>query len=168
MSTPSPRIWVGIDPGWGGGIAVLGENDTPAYLEPMPETEQSIWHTIAAFLADKPATSVVVGIEKVGGFIGTRPGGGPHRNLASGHSMFKFGHAYGLVRMACVAADFPPEDVTPRAWQKAAGVECKVKGESQHKFKARIRDRARVLFPGVKITLDTADALLIARYLRGK
>lgn len=107
-------------------------------------------------------------LEKVGGFIGTRPGGGVHRNLASGHTMFKFGWCYGAIRMALASHGYlvRTTHVTPQVWQKAIGVACKTKGESQNSFKNRLKDRAIELFPNVKVTLKNADALLLAHYCK--
>lgn len=167
MSTPSPRIFAGIDPGWSGGIALIA-SDGGVKLIPMPDTEDGML-MVAMALKDLGILEGIessVYIEKVGGFIGTRPGGGEHRNLASGHSMFKFGHAYGAIRMACVAAGLPPREVTPQTWQKALGIRPKEKGESQASHKRRIKEKAGELFPTAKVTLKTADALCIAEYAR--
>lgn len=170
MPRNEDRVYVGIDPGWGGAIAVICGDVT---VTPIPENEYDLFQVIHDLInfGDVYRSRPKVILEKVGGFIGTRPGGGAHRNLASGHTMFKFGWCYGAIRMALAATHTIDEDkdvvhVTPQVWQKAIGVACKTKGESQNSFKNRLKDRAIELFPDVKVTLKNADALLLAHYCK--
>lgn len=126
-------------------------------------------------------------VEKVGGFI---PGerGGSGMTGQPGSAMFKFGQSYGTLRMAAIGNGVDLSEVTPQAWQKALSIpprrrhtgtaphvvtkgknrgktiQKKVGGESDTEFKNRLKARAQELFPGVKVTLATADALLLAEY----
>jgi hypothetical protein len=59
--------------------------------------------------------------------------------------------------MALTAAGIPFERVRPQAWQKAMG--CMSKGD-----KNITKRKAQELFPQIKVTHATADALLIATY----
>jgi hypothetical protein len=59
--------------------------------------------------------------------------------------------------MALTAAQIPFERVRPAAWQKALG--CLTGGD-----KNVSKRRAQELFPQLKVTHATADALLIAYY----
>ena len=166
MPRSDDRVYVGIDPGWGGAIAVISRGGVD--LVPITEDEGLLFERINIFDEIRDALKAHFVLEKVGGFIGTRPGGGAHRNLASGHTMFKFGWCYGAIRMALAASNMLERTthVTPQVWQKAIGVACKTKGESQNSFKNRLKDRAIELFPNVKVTLKNADALLLAHYCK--
>jgi Holliday junction resolvasome RuvABC endonuclease subunit len=72
-------------------------------------------------------------------------------------SAFTFGNGFGHLEMALTAAGIPFERVSPQRWQKALG--CLTKGD-----KNVSKRRAQELFPSMKITHATADALLIAYY----
>jgi hypothetical protein len=51
--------------------------------------------------------------------------------------------------------------VKPKEWQKACGVGGR-DGLNHSKWKQKLRDIAKARFPSIKVTLETADALLIA------
>lgn len=146
-------VFIGIDPGESGGIAVIGSSGDVISCVSMPETERDIYE----HLGETDPNSFAV-IEKVGGFIAGNP--------APGSAMFKFGRSYGGLRMALVACCIPFEEHTPQAWQKALGITPRNKDESKSQFKTRLKARAQQLFPGAKITLATADAVLIAEFCR--
>ena len=74
-------------------------------------------------------------------------------------SAFTFGQGFGHIEMALTAAGIPFERVSPQKWQKAMG--CLTKGD-----KNVSKRRAQELFPHLKVTHATADALLIAAYGR--
>ena len=61
--------------------------------------------------------------------------------------------------MALTAAGIPFERVRPQQWQKSLG--CLTKGD-----KNVTKRKAQELFPMMKVTHATADALLIAEYGR--
>jgi hypothetical protein len=156
-------VYLGIDPGEGGGLACLwvgnkGEQETT--LSPMPRTERDVWDWIheARGGDEGGLTPIYATIEKVGGYL--KGSGG---NIGS--AMFTFGRSYGSLRMALTAARIPFEDTPPAVWQKRVGVPP-VKGESKATHKNRLKARAQALFPQEKVTLATADALLLAEYTR--
>ena len=74
-------------------------------------------------------------------------------------SAFTFGQGYGALLMLLTCKGIPFEQVTPQKWQKAMG--CMSKGD-----KNVTKRRAQELFPNLKITHATADALLIGEYGR--
>ena len=74
-------------------------------------------------------------------------------------SAFTFGNGFGHLEMALTACGIAFERIRPQAWQKALG--CMTKGD-----KNVSKRRAQELFPTLKITHSTADALLIAEYGR--
>ncbi len=146
-------VFMGIDPGASGGIAVVHDGIVEAAS--MPKTERDVWEWINRW--SSPEMFAV--IEKVGGFIGV-----PH----PGSAMFKFGMSCGGLRMALTAAGVPYEDVTPQKWQKALGIPVRKKTESKGDHKNVLKAAAQRIFPKEKITLATADALLLVEYCRRK
>jgi hypothetical protein len=150
-------LYIGIDPGASGGLASVLSCGS-VVIESMPPTEQDVWEWFRSQRSFGPSITTFACIEQVGGFIAG--------NASPGSAMFKFGMSYGSLRMALVAAEIPFEAVTPQRWQKALGVVKRARDESKSDFKNRLKARAQQLFPREKITLATADALLIAEYCR--
>jgi hypothetical protein len=171
-------LYVGVDPGAGGGLAALTSYETAGGSRPwevvsfksMPDTELKAWSWFN-YLPHPHRRYAAV--EQVQGYIGN-----PH----PGSAMFNFGRSYGSLRMALVAAGFRFEDdpdpdwnpyqhdtaltVRPQVWQAGIGISSRKRSESKEAFKRRLKVVAEGLFPKLKITLATADALLIAEYLR--
>jgi crossover junction endodeoxyribonuclease RuvC len=136
---------MGLDPGWSGGVAIVGQDSN--YVEAIPFTGKTEWDIIESIehLADK---AEVCYLEKV------------HAMPAQGVcSVFKFGHNYGLVRAALYINGMVINEVTPQKWQSLLG--CLSKGN-----KNVTKTKAQQLYPGVKITHATADAILLAEYGR--
>lgn len=140
-------IFLGIDPGQSGGIAVLGLGANPAAWK-IPETERDVWASLYDLELDSFSQPVLAVIEAVHSM--------PKQGVASS---FKFGRSYGFLRGCLIASGIPFEEVTPQKWQKALG--CLSKGD-----KNTTKRRAQQLFPSLKITHATADALLLAEYAR--
>jgi len=142
---------IGIDPGKSGGIAVIADLVTGPHVDTckLSGTERDIYDALEPYcqwvLQGVPCKAY---IEKVH----ARPGQGVT-------SMFTFGRNYGFLRGLLIALGIPFEEVTPQKWQKAMG--CMSKGD-----KNVTKQKAQQLFPDLKITHATADALLIAEYGR--
>ena len=138
---------IGIDPGKGGGIAWI--SDGKPCVEKMPETLQDVWELVVDIGGGIESFSHVVAyIESV------------HSSPQMGvKSAFTFGNGFGHLEMALTAAGIPFERVSPQRWQKAMG--CMTRGD-----KNVSKRRAQELFPAMKVTHATADALLIAEYGR--
>lgn len=147
----STVTYIGVDPGQSGGIAFLRDGE-PARAVTMPATETDLWRLIVS--AYEPAVCVV---EKVGAT--------PQMGVVSA---FKFGQSVGLIRMACIAAGFRLEYVTPQKWQRHFGLIVKGRGLGQRDADKKNRNKAvaQQLFPELAITHALADALLIAEYGR--
>jgi DNA modification methylase len=122
----------------------------------MPATGRDL----VDWLREHTAGAIAV-IEKVGGYIGI---GG--RNVGPGPAMFKFGFSAGFAHGCLTALGIPHEEVAPKRWQQALGIPARRPAESKAQWKARLRGEAQRRFPNVKVTLATADALLIALYCR--
>lgn len=130
----------GIDPGINGGIAISSGDNMYAYK--MPETEKDICELILTY----PLKAIF--LESVHSM--------PGQGVASS---FKFGRGYGFLRGIITALEIPLHDVSPQKWQKFIG--CLTKGD-----KNVSKQKAQQLFPKLKITHATADAILIAEYGR--
>jgi hypothetical protein len=159
-------IYIGIDPGAGGGIAfivdppVLAALDVEVLALPMPATEQDILRMIREGFV----TGAVEGLKPRPAFavlerVWSMPG--------QGHSgAFKFGVSVGMLRMALSSVGIPFDEVLPRTWQKAMGV-VYPKGATDTQKKNITKRRAQQLFPGlINVTHAIADALLLAEFCR--
>ena len=147
------KVFIGIDPGRGGGLAFLTE-DRPGSngrLEvltvAMPPTERDIVDLLVMHAG--PAHAVIEHVWSI-------PGQG---------GAFAFGKNVGTILTALTAARIPFDQVIPRKWQKALGV-VYPKGATDTEKKNITKRRAQQLFPSVPVTHSTADALLIASYCR--
>ena len=143
---------IGVDPGKGGGIAWI--TDGKPCVEKMPETLQDLWELVDSIASvckyDNRSSCVRAYVEQVSS--------SPQMGVKSA---FTFGNGFGHLEMALTAAGIPFERVSPQRWQKAMG--CMTKGD-----KNVSKRRAQELFPAMKVTHATADALLIARYGRNQ
>jgi hypothetical protein len=151
-------IILGIDPGAKGAIGVMVNSPvenffmgTKTYtVVKMPETEMDL----SVFLAQYSDLdeSVYCYLEKV------------HAMPMDGRSsLAKFMTQYGTIRGILVALQIPIIDVSPGRWTKALGVTAP-KGSSKSEIKRIHKAKAQALYPKLKFTLDTADAMLIAHY----
>lgn len=140
------NITIGIDPGTNGGIGVICGKDS--YAIKMPETTKDIFDVFFELKqnADSENSPIIAFLESVSA--------SPQMGVVSS---FTFGRGYGNLEMALTAAGIPFERVRPQVWQKALG--CMTKGD-----KNVTKQKAQELFPSLKITHATADALLIAQY----
>ncbi len=144
------HIIIGIDPGQSGGIAFLAHPRVDA--NKMPATERDVYDLLQpwAGVCDKAY------IEQVGAF--------PGQGVASS---FKFGTNYGMLRAFLIALGIPFETVAPGVWQREMRCITK-KGMTKTQHKNQLKARSQELFPQLKVTLATADALLIAEFGRRK
>lgn len=148
-----PTAYIGIDPGQSGGIAIIDKFQVQ--VSPMPTTERDIWK----WLLETTVEYIVIRalIEKVHSM--------PKQGVVSS---FKFGMGYGVLRMALTGLGIPFEEVTPQRWIKALEIPYRKKTETKTQFKNRLKAKAQQMYPGVDVTLKTADALLIATYCQRK
>lgn len=144
-----PDFMMAIDPGLSGGMAVgMGRRGVIALSMPstpgdIVELLQELWDL------REPDEVGVCYLEKVNGF-----GGLP------GTRMFNFGENYGVLQGALAVLKVPTVLVTPRAWLKKLGLGAA--GEKNRaKWKNALKAEAQRRYPALKVTLKTADALLI-------
>lgn len=166
-------LMIAVDPGASGGIARMFDGVLKE-VYPMPETDGDVLGLL------KPGPLVgdhVAIIERVGGYVGGV--GQP------GSAMFEFGDKTGFVRGALMALGFRIDRPRPQEWQRALNlgncqhekVDSKASPEQRkaamtrnagykRDWKNKLKARAQELYPDQKVTLKTADALLLLEYGR--
>lgn len=137
-------LYMGLDPGASGGVALLSAEGVVVTTLKAPETDRDLFDFMAYF-ADRVRMGALELVHS-----------SPQMGVASA---FTFGNNYGALRMSLIAAGVPFETVTPQKWQKA--LSCMSKGD-----KNVTKRKAQELFPGIKVTHNIADALLIAEWCR--
>tara|TARA_Y100000310_G_C20625140_1_gene785423 strand:- start:1088 stop:1573 length:486 start_codon:yes stop_codon:yes gene_type:complete len=144
------KIYVGIDPGKSGGICVIEDKFIKAY--PCPENIQDMALMFAMCISVNETKTVVAYIEKVW----ARP------HDAKG-SIWKFAENYGTWLGIAGAYEIDLQKVSPQAWMKY----IEVPKLDKPRRKRYLRDKARSMYPSLKkVTLKTADAILIATYAK--
>ena len=140
-------INIGIDPGINGGVAIIenGHIDVTACPDTVKDMADYIknakWDCINMFCI----------IERVHSM--------PGQGVAS---TFKFGMNYGQWLGILASQGVPYKEVTPQMWMKSYGSLPKDKKAR----KTRLKHLAQSLYPNVKVTLKTADAILLANYCK--
>ena len=151
-------IFIGIDPGLSGGIAVIDELGIvqPDGVVKMPPTEADLLTFLGRFSAIKEGMQPRAVLERVSS--------SPQMGVVSA---FTFGRGVGALKMALVAESIPYDEVPPSKWQAAMSVlDKRAKGRLGKRDKNISKRRAQQLFPRVTVTHATADALLLAEYCR--
>ena len=148
MKSPFRKA-IGIDPGKSGGIAVI--TDETVQLHNCPKTVDSMAHLIGMCLNDVAAYRTKVFLEKVWSF--------PTDGRAGS---FTFGENYGQWQGILASHELEPVLVTPKMWQSHFEIKKGLKKDIRKKM---LKQMAIEKCPGLKkVTLKTADAILIAIY----
>ena len=148
MKSPFKKC-IGIDPGKSGGIAVI--TDKTIEIHNCPRTVNSMAHLIGMCLNDVAAYRTKVFLEKVWAF--------PTDGRAGS---FTFGENYGQWQGILASHEIEPVLVTPKMWQSHFEIKKGLKKEIRKRI---LKQMAIERCPNTKkITLKTADALLIAIY----
>lgn len=150
-------IFIGIDPGLSGAIAIISPSGIKLHDTPAVLTGKGREYDLDALLSllQSPTEEFMIkaAIENVHAM--------PKQGVTS---MFKMGYGLGLWHAALVAKSIPFLRVEPQRWKKEFGLRGKNKEGS--------RLRAIELFPEVREQLQRkkddgrAEALLIAEWLR--
>lgn len=163
------RTYIAVDSGASGGIA--WSNRLGVHVVPMPDTRRGVIDVINDITIDDQGQKPPVAYyEKIQGFI---PDGGPSM-------MFNFGIAYERVACVLETRGIRIVEVTPQHWIKALGLGKKgmiraekgataaekqavkkANAEAKRDWKNKLKAEAERRFPGLKVTLKTADALLL-------
>ena len=149
-----PSKYIGIDPGKGGGIAMICKDivkvcKCPASVYDMATMFELIIH-------DSPPNSIHVMIEKVWAR--------PHDGRVS---IFTFAQNYGNWEGIIASHEITPHYVTPQVWMRAIGCPPKLSKQDRKNY---LKTLAKEKYPAQakKIILATADAMLIADYAKSK
>lgn len=133
--------YLGVDVGVSGGLALVDADGVCLWAVKMPATDADLF-------ALMPHMETRAVLEKV------------HSSPQMGvTSAFTFGAGYGRCRMALTASRIAFDELLPQRWQRLLGG---LSGGDKRLLKAR----AQALYPTVKLTLATADALLLATVAR--
>jgi hypothetical protein len=137
-------IRLAIDPGANGGLA-WRQDDQPAQAAKMPPTARDMVDLIRAINPDEAHLEDVVKFAGKG---------------QSGASAVTYGVGWGEIHGALIALGVRVLRPRPQAWQKKIGL-ARPQNMTPTAWKNKIKARAQELFPGVRVTLATADALCI-------
>ena len=156
-------VLIAIDPGMSGGIAWQIAGGKPAATK-MPETEPDI-----AEILDTPEiyTALVSGHEVVA-YMENVPIGMAGRGAA----MSKLNANAGYIRGLLCGLGIRTVLIRPTKWQQF--YEFGKKGKKPDgkpddtAWKNKLKAEAQRRFPDIKVTLDTADALLLLDYARSQ
>ena len=149
------RTYIGIDPGQNGGIAVLAGDEVKTFK--MPATYPDIYLLFCELVTSHRNITVI--LEDVGQ-------GMPGQSSAA---TAKFARHMGHLEMALFAVGVRTEMVKPQKWQKIfSNTIGNSRGLEKREWKNKLKAEAQRLFPSEKVTLWSADALLIAEYGKRK
>lgn len=142
---------IAFDPGKNGGVAFGLEGRDPAVAK-LGETPDEIAAQLRSIIQDSPENvRIRTVVEQVGGYAGQR---------LPGSAMFNFGASYGSVLGALAVLGLSPKRIPPQVWQKK--LDIGTRGLlSKTQWKNKLKATAASLYPSLKITLATADALLL-------
>lgn len=116
----------------------------------MPKTDGDVLCLLRDLTPD-PARAMAF-VERVGGFVG-RP--------QPGSRAFTFGRGYGFLTGVLQERGVRVELVLPRTWQKRFNLGTVSACASPADWKRKLCAEAQRRYPALKVTLGTADALLI-------
>lgn len=156
MKTPIQEFTtiIAIDPGASGGLAVH-KSGTPVTAHAMPPTEAEVMHLLRE-LTPEPSKCVAF-VERVGGFVG---------KAQPGARAFTFGRGFGFLLGVLQERGVRVELVLPHKWQKHFNLGTASACASPAEWKRKLRGEAQRRHPALKVTLSTADALLILDFGR--
>ena len=143
-------IYIGIDPGVKGGIAVIGESFTKAY--PMPTTTKEK-NGLLAILCTTRATAIVEKVQVMGRAFGAK-------------AALSYGQGYGELIGILTALDCKIVEVAPATWKKGMNVNS---DKNTSILKAERLFPEVSLYPSERCKKPSdglAEALLLAEYGR--
>lgn len=141
--------YMGIDPGKGGGWAVLRADGTVWCVGKNADVDglrsALSWDNLKIML-EKVWSSPQMGV------VGA----------------FSFGESFGYLQGLLFGRAYEPHIITPQKWQREMGLiqKGRTQGEGDTAKKNANKEMAERLFPNQRITHAWADALLIAEYCR--
>jgi len=139
-----------FDPGVGGGVAILRPQGGEIDLRPW-----TVEHEHIDLIRSLNPEDYDAAVEDVPPFVSA---------VTSNASSFKLGYNFGFLVGSLRALGFPVRLIKPKDWQKGlSGLKPKLGYTARKRI---LKDNAIRLYPELKITNATADALLILNYVR--
>lgn len=151
METKQKLFIVGIDPGKNGGIVSITNGRITDITKMPPTPEDLVNHFLYLGFPNQPLgiKSYVI-IENV------------HSMPTDGaKSAFSFGKQLGNIEGVLASFSIKPYRVSPQEWQSYFKLK-RDSDESKYDYKKRIKSKAISLSKTKKLSLETADAYLIA------
>lgn len=142
-----------IDPGAGGGIACIGAGMT-AEAFAMPKTEADVIDLLRSIVVQYQVRTAY--LEDTG--KGIMPG--------RAKAMITLNVNAAVIRTALTFMGVRIIQLTPQVWQKHFQLGKRRDCASDTIWKNKLKAEAQRRFPGLNVTLDTADALLLLDYAR--
>ena len=146
---------LGIDPGTGGGIAILTDQGTLVAVHDMPTLADGAKGRrainaplLASLIYQSHATKAICEL------VGPRPGEG-----AVG--AFSFGRSRGVIEGVLAAAGIPVVMIAPPSWKRAAGIAPGKENKDSARAAAIARWPAMAAHFARKCDVDRAEACLI-------
>ena len=143
------RATIAVDPGKSGGYAISIDGAVEAH--PYRDETEFLDH-IYELNMRPDLTAIEAAVEEVPKFVG---------KAVPGSTSFVLGYHYGFIVGAFRANQIPVHLYRPQVWQKGL---TGVKAAKGSKKKRILRDHATRLYPSLRPTLATADAVLILRH----
>ena len=155
------KKYVAIDPGVSGGIAfnletggVNVKDKADAMAMGMPATDRDIIDELRLICEDDKIVAIIEDVPK---YVG---------NNVPGSSIFPLAYNVGFVRAALMTMNVPVILVKPHDWQKHFRLGTKKDAGSTTAWKNKLKSEAQRRHPHLKVTLKTADSLLLLDFAR--
>lgn len=149
------NLYIGIDPGKSGAIAMIDDNRSMLIVKDWPGDEIQAARIVRSITEQNRQSNISAVIEKVSAM--------PKQGV---RSMFTFGTNYGMWKGILASFMIPFYEIAPRTWQKG------ILSKKQDGKKASVASALR-LFPSAELygprgglKDGRADALLIADFCR--
>ena len=159
MARVDDTLYVGIDPGEKSGAIARQQVGFQADVLPMPESQLETIDLLSDTF-EHGRGRIVVTLEEIGNFVGAGKAINSIMKVKA-HCYFLRGVVKALSRSR-PHSNIVLQTFAPQKWQKAAAIPPrKVRSESSPQFKRRMKSIAQERWPYLKVTNNTADALLI-------
>jgi hypothetical protein len=135
-------VTIGVDPGRSGAIAFVPDR-SPAWCVKLSNDLSDVCQSLREAQFIEPVHAILESVHS-----------SPQMGVKSA---FSFGQSFGQCEAMLVALGIPITRVSPQRWQKDLG--CLTRGD-----KNVTKRMAADLFPNLRVTHATADALLLGKW----
>ena len=144
--------YIGIDPGAGGGIAVIDKEDSiKAYKCPQSSEDMALLFEV--LIGDTPPENIRLLMERVWA-----------RPTNAVRAAFSYGVNYGQWLGVASSHEIKMNTVIPTEWIRWIGCPKALKSVIRKRW---LNEKAQELYPEIKrVTLKTSDAILITKYAK--